>query len=379
MRMMVRLAAVLLCLSMGVAHASEPIRVAAIFAATGEASLSNALSFDVLRFGVERINADGGLLGRPVELLEFDNKSITVASKTAAEAAVAQGATFVIGPSWSSHALAAAQVLQKAGIPMMATTATAPEVTKVGDFIFRACFLDDFQGVCAAEFAWRDLHFKRAAVLVNVSNAYSVSLASEFERAFTGLGGDVVYQAEYLTDERNFEEIFANVVRREAEVVFIPGYPHDTGQAITQARSMNLAVTFLGGDSWSPMNRMPLGWSNSTSIYYVTHWHRDAPTPESRAFVEEFSRAAGADVLAELSPGNVLAYDALQLFAAAVRAAGSAEPRRIRDALAATNGFRGATGTFSFDEQRNPRKDAFILQIVGEDTVFVKTVHSEGK
>lgn len=174
--------------SPGFAEAAPPIKIAMITAKTGEAGKTNSISFGAARFSVDEINSTGGILGRHVELLEYDNESTPEGSAKAARTAISDGAVAVVGCNWSSHSLAMAKVLQEAGVPMISHMSTNPAVTKVGDYIFRVCFTDSFQGLGLARFARTRLGAKTAVVLVDDNRTYSKGLGKTFVQAFEKLG-----------------------------------------------------------------------------------------------------------------------------------------------------------------------------------------------
>ncbi len=209
--------------------------VAAIYSKTGNAAYGSEFALTSIRLAVRGLNQDGGLLGRKIELIEMDNASTPLGSKKAAEKAVEMGVVAVIGPSRSSHSLGAAPVLQKAGIPMIASDSTNPDVTKVGNYIFRACFIDPFQGKVMATFAVRDLNAKTAVVLTNAGQKYSRGLAEFFIRSFRELGGNVLWEGKYLKETANFAPLIAKVKELAPDVVFVPGYAKDSGFIIREA------------------------------------------------------------------------------------------------------------------------------------------------
>ena len=230
--------------------AAEPVKIAAIFAKTGDAATPNLMYFYGARLAVDEINRKGGLLGKPVELVELDNTSTALGSKAAAEQAVRNGVHAVIGGSRSSYALAMAQVLQEAGIPMISPTATIPELTLTGDYIFRTCFLDSFQGSVMASFALRDLKAKTAVVLTNTGNKYSIGLAKVFIEEYRKAGGKVLMEGEYLEDVTDFKSLLIQVNKLKPKVVFIPGYSKDTGHIMKTTSEMGIKLQYLGGDGW---------------------------------------------------------------------------------------------------------------------------------
>jgi branched-chain amino acid transport system substrate-binding protein len=352
-------------------HASETIKVAAIFAKTGEAATPNLMYFYSARFAVEEINKKGGLLGKPIALIEIDNQSTALGSKTAAEQAVKDGVTAVIGGSRSSHALAMAPVLQAAKTPMISPSATILELTRVGDYIFRACFVDEFQGAVMATFAIRDLKAKTAVVLTNTGNKYSMDLAKVFAQQFKKTGGKILLEGEYLEDVTDFRALVEQVSQLKPKVVFIPGYSKDTGYIMKTAAEMGIKLHYLGGDGWSEEMIYQYAGDAVNGNYCCSNWNKDNPDKLSLRFVEVFEKSYGRIVA--VSPA--LTYDAFMLLADAIRRANSLDQAKIRKALASTRGFRGVTGEITYDTHRNPvNKPAVILKYEKGATVYVKTI-----
>ena len=368
------LSLIFLCFSFNVAFtssvmASEIIQIAAIFAKTGVAAKNNISNFQGVIIAVEEINARGGLLDRPVEIIEIDNKSTPLGSKQAALEAVRLDVTAVIGASWSSHSLAMAPVLQQAQIPMISNFSTNPAVTKVGDYIFRVCFTDPFQGKIMAGFARRDLKAQTAVILKNINSNYSLGLAEFFTSAFTQGGGKILWEGEYKEKSVDFSDLLQEVQALKPDVVFVPGYERDSGFMIKQARGMGIQTVFLGGDGWG--NQMfEYGGATVDNNYYSSHWHPDIPSAANQDLMARYRSKFGP------ATNNIpLAYDAVMVLADAVRRAHSLDRKKIRDALAATQNFQGATGTISFDENGDPEdKDAVILKLEKGASVFVKTI-----
>lgn len=351
-------------------QAVETVKVAAIFAKTGEAATPNLMYFYGARMAVDEINRKGGLLGRPVELIEIDNQSTALGSKAAAEAAVKEGVIAVIGGSRSSYALAMAPVLQAARIPMISPSATIPELTLTGDYIFRACFMDDFQGAVMAAFALKDLRAKTAVVLTNTGNKYSMGLARMFIEHYRKAGGTILLEREYLEDVTDFRAILEQVGPLKPQVVFIPGYGKDAGVIMKTASEMGMKLQYLGGDGWGEDLIYQYAGVAVEGSYCCSNWNRNNPDRHSRQFVEAFEKSYGR--IMSFSPP--LAYDSLMLLADAVRRANSLDKAKIREALASTRGFKGVTGEITFDENRNPRnKQAVILKYEKGSTVYVKT------
>ncbi len=349
----------LLALTRNGAGASDPIRVAAIFARTGLAAADNGANFQAARLAVREINMAGGLLGRPVQLVELDNRSTPLGARLAARQAVATGVTAVVGASWSTHSMAMAPILQSAGIPMISPESSSPKLTETGEFIFRICFTDMFQGRIAAQFAVNELKAKTAVALVNINEAYSLTLSRYFTEYFKKFGGTVLWEGNYKGDAVDFSDLLSHVKHHAPDVIFLPGYARDSGLIIKQASRMGIAAVFIGGDGWTEQVADFAG-EGLTGSYYCTNWHPAVPYTRSAHLVAEYEKEYGQRIRNTAVP---LTYDAFAVLADAIRRAGSDAPESVRDALATTRNFMGATGIISLDETGDP---------VGKDVAFLR-------
>ena len=351
-------------------YAAEPIRIAAIFSQTGIAATHNEPLISMVQLAVEDINQSGGVLKRPIQLILLDNQSTPIGATMAAEEAVRLDVTAVVGAHWSSHSLAMAPVLQKAGIPMISPGSTNPEVTKTGNYIFRACFLDSFQGLAMARFAREDLHAGSAVIVRNMDEAYSVMLAEFFKKAFSGSGGAILLDTEYRGKAVDFADIIRKIKSLHPEVVYLPGYTRDSGLFVKQAVKLGLETTFLGGDAWDEIETY--AGEAIEGSYQSAPWHPQAPFPMSRYLQNLYSRKFHSQIENMSAP---LAYDAVHLLANAIEQAGSADRALIRQALAETREFNGATGVFSFDQNGDPEnKDVIIIRYYNGQRSFYKAI-----
>jgi branched-chain amino acid transport system substrate-binding protein len=342
----------------------------AIFSQTGIAAAHNEPLIPMVQLAVEEVNLTGGVLGRPIQLILLDNQSTPIGSRVAAEEAVRLKATAVVGAHWSSHSLAMAPVLQRAEIPMISPGSTNPEVTRIGDYIFRACFLDSFQGVAMAAFAIQDLKARTAAVVRNIDEAYSVMLAEYFEKAFIDDGGRVLLDEGYRGKAIDFSGIIEKIKRAPPDVIYLPGYTRDSGLFIKQAVKMDVKSIFLGGDAWDEIEQIAGEAINGS--YQSAPWHPQAPFPKSIYLQNLYRRKFMRDIDNVSAP---LAFDAVLLLADAMTRAASLAGEDVRRALAQTDNFQGATGIFSFDENGDPKnKDVIIIQFKEGRRLFHKTI-----
>jgi branched-chain amino acid transport system substrate-binding protein len=342
------------------ASSPEPLTIGLILAQTGIAADDNRPGTIAASLAVKEINRQGGVLGRPLKIIEIDNQSTPIGSKQAAEDAIRHNVIAVIGPYWSSHALAAAPVLQAAGIPMITPTGSSPEITRCGNYIFRACFSDSFQGRVLAEFARKQLQSQSAAILINANEQYSMTLADFFKSHYIQNGGQIVWEGFYSGKAVDFSDILTEIKRIRPDVCFIPGYSRDSGFLIKQAVGMDIHSHFIGGDGWGEQILKYSGGAVE-GAYFSTHWH-----PDIKSAMNSHLAAVYAREFAEPIPNDIrfpLTYDAVNLLADAIQRSGSAERVGIRDSLARTSGFKGAAGTITFDENRDPiQKEAVFMQ-----------------
>lgn len=342
------------------AYAAQPVKLGLILAQTGIAAKEDTPAIQAAQLAVEEINASGGLFGHPVELIIIDNKSTPLGAKKATEQAVRQGVIGIIGAFRSSHSLAMVPVIQKAHIPMITPPSTNPDVTAGSDYVFRACFIDSFQGRVMADFAYRDLRVKSSVVLTNITENYSITLAQFFRDYFNRIGGTVLWEGSYNGTAVDFKDILTRVKELQPEAVFIPGYARDSGLIVSQATAMGIKTVFLGGDAWDEGIVEYAGRALEGS-YYSSHWHPDVPYAANDHLKKAFGKRFGN---AHIDNMRIpLTYDAVLLFADAVKRSGSLKPSKIRDAIAQTKDFKGASGNITFDKDRNPLgKEASIMK-----------------
>lgn len=349
---------------------AESVKIAAIFAETGIASVQNAPYIQMVELGVEEINKKGGLLGKPVELIVLDNKSTPIGSAIAAKQAVQHKVAAVVGSGLSSHSLAAAPILQEEGIPMITPVSTSPKVTKIGNFIFRICFIDSFQGAAMANFAHKDLRAQTAVVLKNVDEAYSLTLGEYFTDAFKKIGGSVLWEGTYRGKAVDFSIILKKTLKLAPDTIYLPGYIRDSGLIIKQARALGINSIFLGGDAWAEI--YAYGGDAVEGSFHSAPWHQDVKFKKSSHLLKLYKNKFNKDISNTSAP---LTYDAVMVLADAIRRADSMDSSIIRDALATTRGFQGATGKITFDNFGDPKgKKVIILKLEKGRKIFHKAI-----
>jgi branched-chain amino acid transport system substrate-binding protein len=350
--------------------AAEDIKVAAIFSVTGIAAEHNAPMIKMAELAVSSINQNGGILGRSVDLIIIDNKSTPIGSAQAAQKAVDLDVTAVIGAHWSSHSLAMAPIFQKAGIPMIAPASTNPEITQDRSYIFRACFVDSFQGKAMAQFARKTLKAARAVVLSNVDEKYSTTLAHYFSESFVEHAGEVAANIHYRGDAMDFSGIISEIKQLSPEVIYIPGYSRDSGLFIKQARKLDVEAVFLGGDGWGEIAAFSGDAINGS--YQTAAWHPKVPYTSSLKLQDIYQQKYNSPIRNFNSP---LAYDAVMLLKKAIEVCRCIDKQKIRDSLIAMEPFPGATGVISFDEQGDPeQKKVIIVQFQENSPVYIEAL-----
>ncbi|HEY1791410.1 MAG TPA: ABC transporter substrate-binding protein [Opitutaceae bacterium] len=352
------------------AHAAEPVRIGFFMSITGRDASFGEASLNGARVAVDAINAAGGVLGRPVEFVVEDNRSLDGESATAAKKLISRDRVVaLVGECASSRTLEAAAVAQAARVPLVSPASTSPRVTRVGDEIFRVCFTDAFQGRVLASFAYgRGL--RRAALLVDAGAPYSVGLADAFARNFRALGGRITGDEKYASADIDFRAQLTALRSAHPDALVVPGYYVAAGLAARQARDLGLNATLLGGDGFEAPQLVDIGGSALEGAYYSTHFSAGSPDPEARRFTALFRARFGSDP----NGLSALTYDAVRLVADAVRRAGGTDREAVRRALAATRDFAGATGPTTFGASRDAQKAAAIVTIRGGRPVFVEEV-----
>ena len=373
-RSLTRCACFFLALGAGLRAAPDPapIRIGQYASLTGKEASFGQSSHQGVVLAVAELNAHGGVLGRPVELLAEDIQSKSGEAATAVKKLIARDQVVaVLGGNASTNSLEAAPVCQAARVPMIAISSTNPKVTATGTYIFRACFIDPFQGAVLAKFARTTLHARRVALLTSVSAPYSVGLSNVFRERFTAAGGEIVAEQKYTEGDKDFRAQLPALKALAPDAIAATGYYTEAALICQQARDLGLTVPIFGGDGWEAPQLIALGGRAVEGTYYSTHYSAESPAPEVQAFIRRFrARYDGAtpDAVAALG------YDATMLLADALRRAGTTDGPRLRDALAATKDFPGITGRTTIDADRNTSKPAVILRVKDGRAQFVGAV-----
>jgi branched-chain amino acid transport system substrate-binding protein len=349
----------------------EPIRVGHVASLTGDTATFGQSTERGMRMALEEINAKGGALGRPLDLISEDDRSITEEARTAAQKLLQRDQVVaLLGEIASSRSLAAAPEAQRARIPMISPGSTNPKVTEVGDYIFRACFIDPFQGTVMARFAREQLNVKKVAILFDFKQDYSVGLADYFRETFKKMGGEIVADERYTSGDIEFRAQLTTIRAAQPEAIFVPGYYTELGLIAKQARELGINVPLLGGDGWDSEKTLEIGGSAVEGYYFSTHYAADSDSPKVRDFVAKYTQKYNEtpDAMAALG------YDTAGILADALERAKSTDGAVLRDAIASTKDYEGVTGKITIDPERNARKDAVVLKIEGGKFKFFRSV-----
>ena len=327
------------------------------------------------QMAIDEINAAGGINGRKLQaVVEDDQGQPQQASTVVAKLINQDKVVAIIGEVASTNSLAAAPKAQEAKIPMISPSSTNPKVTQVGDYIFRVCFTDDFQGAVAAKFATNTLKAKKAAILGDFNSDYSKGMTQYFVQEFTGAGGKIVAQQSYTQTDADFKGQLTSIRSAAPDVIFVPGYYGQVGVIAKQAKELGITAPLLGGDGWDSPKLFELGGAALDGAYMVNHYSTDDPSPAVQKFVAAYKAKYGAvpDAIAALG------YDAMNVLADSIKRAGGTESAKLRDAIAATKGFAGVTGSININENRDAVKPAVVFELRDKKFVYKETIQPSG-
>ncbi|KAA3596598.1 MAG: ethanolamine utilization protein EutJ [Calditrichaeota bacterium] len=351
---------------------SDTIKIGEYASLTGATASFGQNAHNGTLLAIEEINAAGGILGKQIELITEDDQSKPEEGAIVVNKLIHRdGVVAVLGEVASSISLAGAPICQENKIPMITPASTNPKVTQVGDYIFRVCFIDPFQGKVLSKFANENLKVSKVALLTDIKNDYSVGLAKYFKESFTANGGEVVAEQIYSASDKDFKAQLTALKSVELEAICIPGYYTEVGLIARQARELGIDVPLFGGDGWSSARLTEIGGEALNNCYFVEHFSQKDPNPIVQDFVTKYQAKYNA-----LPDGmGALGYDSAKILANAIKNAGEVNSEKIKNALAKTNGYKGVTGTININPERNATKSAVILQIKDNEFEYFATVN----
>jgi len=360
----------LVLLALGSAAVAQDIPVGEFASLTGGSASFGQSSHKGTELAIAEVNEAGGVLGKKIKLITEDDQSLAGQPATIARKLISQDKVVaVLGEVASSKSLEAAPICQQNQIPMISPASTNPKVTEVGDYIFRVCFIDPFQGTVMAKFA-QSKGWKKVAVLTDVKQEYAVGLADFFMKGFKAGGGEIVKEQKYSTGDKDFKAQLTSIKGAKPDAVFVPGYYAEVSLIAKQAKLLGLKVPLLGGDGWVGDSLLKVAGNSLDGSFFSCHFSAEDKSPAVQAFVTKYKAKYGAppDDMAALG------YDSAIILVDAIKRAGTTEGPKLRDAIAATKEHNGITGVITLDEQRNARKPAVILTIGNGGFQFVQTV-----
>lgn len=353
-------------------QSSETIKIGEIASLTGKEAAFGQSSHKGTLLAIEDLNSRGGVLGKKFELLTEDNQSKAGESATAVKKLISrEKVVALLGEVASSRSLEMAPIAQASKIPMISPSSTNPQVTDTGDYIFRVCFIDPFQGTVLAKFAKNTLHAKRVAILTSVSSAYSVGLAKYFKEQFIADGGTIVAEQKFSEGDKDFKAQLTSIKADGVDAIFVPGYYTEAALMCVQSRQLGLTIPLFGGDGWEAPQLIEIGGKAVEGSYYSTHYSPESPAPEVQAFVKKFQARWNGETPDAMA---ALGYDSAFVLADAITRAGTTDSALLRNAIAATKGFAGITGKTDIDAQRNASKSAVIITIKDGQFKFLESV-----
>jgi branched-chain amino acid transport system substrate-binding protein len=329
-----------------------------------------------LRMAFDEINAAGGIKGKKIKLITYDNQGKNDESAAVVTRLITQDKVVaIIGEVASARTIAAAPIAQQYKVPMISPSSTNPKVTKDGeinrDYVFRICFIDPFQGAVMARFMIDSLKLKKVAILRDVKNEYSIGLADTFVKEVQSRGGEVVIDVSYQSNDIDFKAQLTQIKAKSPEAIFVPGYYTDAGLITVQARQLGIKSTFLGGDGWDSPKLHEIAKEAANGAYFSNHYATDSSEPIVQEFIQKYQKRFNElpDAMAALG------YDAGKVLAEALKNVKEIKPELIRNEIAKTKNFPGVTGNITLDENRNAIKSAVVVRVDGNDKKFVTQIN----
>lgn len=338
---------------------------------TGATATFGVFQLRGTEMAINEINAAGGINGKKIKHINYDNKSDADETLAVVNRLISQDKVVaILGEATSGRSKIGAQVAQQHKVPMLSSSATNPDVTKVGNYIFRACFIDPFQGMVMAKFMTENLKLKKAAILRDIKNDYSVGLSDIFADKLKAAGGEIITDISYQEGDIDFKSQLTAIKAKNVEAIFVPGYYNEVALIAKQAKELGMTMPLLGGDGWSSPKLFEIAKEAINGNYFSNHYTTESKDPKTVNFVKTFKAKYNedADVMA------ALAYDAVYLMAEAIKNSKEVTSENIRNELAKIKDFHGVTGQMSMDENRNAVKSAVVVQVQGTEYKFITSV-----
>lgn len=353
--------------------AGDEILIGQYGSMTGSEATFGISTDNGVKMAIDEKNAAGGVKGKKLKLITYDNQGKSEEAASVVKKLITQDNVIaVIGEVASTRSLFAAPVAQQFKVPMITPSSTNPKVTQVGDYVFRVCFIDTFQGTAMAHFAREHLKLSKVAILKDMKSDYSLGLAEYFEKTFKELGGTIVAVENYQSDDTDFKGQLTQIRAKNPDGIFIPGYYTGVGLIARQARQLGIKVPLMGGDGWESPKLVEIGKDAVQGSYFSTHFTAESTDP----FVQEFVKRYKARYEGEVPDGLAAAgYDAALVLIDAMEKAPELTPQAIRDQLAKTKDFKGVTGAITINDKRDAVKPAVVVRVDGGGVRFVTNMN----
>lgn len=346
------------------------INIGEVASLSGGTATFGQSSHNGTQMAVDEINAAGGLLGKQIKLITEDDQSKQGEAGTVAKKLISRSkVSALLGEVSSGKSLEMAPIAQTAGIPMISPASTNPKVTEAGDYVFRICFIDPFQGTVMSKFAISK-GWKKVAILTDTKQDYSVGLTQFFKKHFAENQGTITGEQSYGSGDKDFKAQLTAIKAGAPDAIFASGYYNEVALIAVQARELGITVPFLGGDGWDSPSLTEVGGKAMEGCFFSNHFSNEDASPVIQNFVKAYEVKHGAkpDAMAALG------YDSAKILFDAMKRAGTTEGKALRDAIAATKDFPGITGSITLDEKRNANKPAVILTIKDGKVAYTETI-----
>ena len=350
------------------------IKIGVVTPLTGQTSTFGQSAQKGLQLLQEETNNGSGILGKKIEFIFSDDEGKAATAVTVGQKLInSDKVVGIVGPLTSTCANSLAPICQQDQIPMVTGTGTNTKITQAGDYIFRTCFIDPFQGQAVATFAADDLKAKTAAIVYNNGDDYSKGLADAFKEYFTKKGGTIVDSETYNTGDKDFNAQLTKVAPKNPDVMFLPDYYNTVAVIAKEARAAGIKATFLGGDGWDSSELFSIGGDAVDGSYFSNHYSPDDTSSEVANFIKAYKAKYNNEVPDAMAALN---YDAGKVLLQSITKAGSTDAAKIRDALKAYDGTV-VSGHIKFNENRDAVKAAVIIKTEGGKEKFFKKVEPD--
>jgi len=355
----------------GSGSAADRIKAGEYASLTGKEAAFGQSSHKGTALAIDEVNLAGGVLGKKIELITEDNQTKAGESATIVRKLISRDhVVAVLGEVATGRSLEAAPICQANKTPMISPSSTNPKVTEQGDYIFRVCFTDPFQGKLLSDFSLKTLKLQKVAIISDVASPYSVGLAQYFKEPFVAAGGIIVAEQKFSSGDKDFNAQLTAIKAVNPDGIFVPCYYTEAGLIALQARQLGITVPMLGGDGWEAPELIQIGGEALKNTYYSTHFSSVKETPEVQKFVKAYRAKYNGETPDSMA---ALGYDSALVLVDAIRRAGTTEGAKLRDAIAQTD-FVGATGRTKLNAQRDVPKAAVIITVENGKFKFLQDV-----